>query len=388
MKDYNVIVVGFGAMGSASLYQLAKTGVSVLGIDQFDPPHTNGSSHGDTRITRLAIGEGEAYVPMVKRSHEIWRELENRTNEKLLHTTGGLIISSKSKSAINHVEGFFDRTLEMAKKHDIEHQIFNADQIRNKFPQFNVANDEVGYFESDAGYLIPEKCIQVQLDQAKSQGAIIRVNEKMLSYNQIGDQVVVKTDRGSYRANKLVLTIGSWMPTLVPDLSAITKVYRQILYWFDISHSNLLFDQSDFPIFVWELQGDKQGIYGFPAVNGKNGGIKIATEQTLETTDPNQVNRSVTPAEIDFMYQQYVKPYLNQVGPKCLRAETCLYTVTPDFHFVIDWHPNTDKVLLVSPCSGHGFKHSATIGEIVTDLVIRGKSKFDLTPFGLSRFSS
>src|SRR5580692_10504360 len=163
MKRYQAIVIGLGAMGSAALYQLAKRGASVLGIDRYAPPHVHGSSHGDTRITRLAIGEGEHYTPLARRSHEIWREIEKETGADLLTVTGGLILSSPTKTAFTHVEDFFENTLAAARKHGIAHELLDAGEIRKRFPQFAVRNDEVGYFEKEAGFLRPEECVRSQL---------------------------------------------------------------------------------------------------------------------------------------------------------------------------------------------------------------------------------
>lgn len=387
MKNhYKVIVLGLGAMGSAATYQLAKKGVKVLGIDQFSPPHKLGSSHGDTRITRLAIGEGEQYTPLVLRSHEIWREIEKETGREILVTTGGLIISSGAKTAINHVANFFENTIEAAEKYNIEHELLNAEQIRQRFPQFNVKDNEEGYFEKEAGFVRPEEAITAQLELAKKYGADINLEEKVLSYEAKDNEVTVKTNKDEYAASKLVITAGSWLPELIEkDLGQYFKVIRQVLYWFGAKDSVEPFSLKNFPVFIWELQGNIQGIYGFPALD-ESSGVKIATEQYETTTSPETVDRTVTEEETQAMYERYVQPYFSGLSNKCLKAVACLYTVTPDSGFVIDKHPDHDNVIIASPCSGHGFKHSAAIGETLAQLLTEGKTMIDISKFSLQRF--
>ena len=351
-REFDTIVLGLGAMGSAATYQLAKVGNRVMGIDQFNPPHSLGSSHGDTRITRLAIGEGEQYTPLVLRSHELWREIERESGREILVTTGGLIISSGAKTAINHVENFFENTVDAAKKYGMNHELLTSDQIRNRFPQFNVKDDEEGYFEKEAGFVRPEEAITAQLELAKKHGAGIRTEEKVLSYESNTEGVTVKTDKGEYTTSNLIITAGSWLPELIDkNLGQYFKVIRQVLYWFGAKDSIEPYLQKNFPIFIWELQGNKQGIYGFPALD-ESTGVKIATEQYETTTTPETVNRQVTEEETRAMFKNFVEPYFPGLSEHCLKSVACLYTVTPDSGFVIDRHPNHDNIIVASPCSG------------------------------------
>ena len=387
MKQFATIVLGLGAMGSAAVYQLAKKGNRVLGIDQFSPPHAYGSTHGDTRITRLAIGEGEQYTPLAIRSHRLWRELEKETGKTLLTTNGGLIISSSAKTSFTHVDDFFANTLAAAKKYGIAHQLVDASQIKQRFPQFDVADDELGYFETDAGFLRPEECVRAQLTLAEAHGAEIHREEKVSAFDASGTDVTVRTDRGAYAADKLIITAGPWLPGLIDQkFAACFRVYRQVQFWFDIRGPVAPFLPENFPVFIWELQGRKQAIYGFPAIDGPGGGVKIATEQFETTTTPEAVDRRVSEAEIGAMYEDYVAPYISGLTSRCVKAVSCLYTVTPDFGFVIDTHPECDRVIIASPCSGHGFKHSAAIGEALSELAIDGASRLDLGAFTMTRF--
>lgn len=390
MKNkFDTIVLGLGAMGSAALYQLAKRGNRVLGIDQFSPPHMLGSSHGDSRITRQAIGEGEQYTPLALRSYEIWQDIEKETDKKLLEVTGGLIISSGAKTGIMHVKNFFENTVAAAKKFKIKHEILNAPQIRKRFPQFNVQDNETGYYEYEAGFLRPEECVSAQLFLAEKYGATIHKNEKVGSFSEKDGGVRVQTNLGEYQAKKLIVSAGPWLPTLIGDeYSKSFKVIRQVLFWFDVQTSIKRFEPENFPIFIWELQGNKQSIYGFPAIDGQKGGLKIASEQYDTSTGADTVNREVSQVEIKAMWKNFVAPYFLDLSNKCVKAVSCLYTVTPDFHFVLDTHPKHPSIILASPCSGHGFKHSAAIGEVLAQLAIDGKSTIDISRFNIKRLTA
>jgi sarcosine oxidase len=387
MQGFDVIVVGLGAAGSSALYHLAKRGVRALGIDRFSPPHTLGSTHGDTRVTRLAIGEGEQYTPLAVRSHALWRELEAETGETLLTANGGLIISSGATTAHTHVEHFFDNTLEAARKFDIAHELLDAAEIRRRFPQFKVGDVEQAYLEKEAGFVRPERCVAAHLRAAERRGATIRRNERVVRFRGASGGVTVTTDRGTYAAATAILAVGPWLPGLIPELEPLLRVYRQTLFWFAIDGPAAPFEVDRCPIFIWEVTGRKHGIYGFPAIDGANGGVKIATEQFESTDDPEAVRRDVTGDEVRSMYEECVAPYLSGVSSRCLRAAVCLYTVTPDFGFVLDRHPTLDRVILASPCSGHGFKHSPALGEALAAMATGGETRFDLSQFALSRLA-
>jgi sarcosine oxidase len=383
-KNFDAIVLGLGAMGSATLYQLAKRGIKVLGIDRYAPPHKYGSTHGDTRITRQAIGEGEAYTPLALRSYEIFRDLESQTGSDLLTVTGGLIISSHAKTSTLHVPGFFDKTIAAAKKFNIRHDMMDSADMRKRFPQFNVRNDERGYFEYEAGFLRPENCVGTQLDLALKTGAQINRDEQVLSFSEKEGGVCVKTDRAEYSGAKLIVTAGPWVHSFVPEeLKERFRILRQVLYWFDVAVPVAKYEPEKFPVFIWELQGKPQGIYGFPAIDGQNGGLKIATEQYANVTLPDNYNRVVSDKETSEMFADYVGPQFQELSSKCVKSATCLYTVTPDANFVIDFLPGSQNVILASPCSGHGFKHSAAVGEAISEMTIDGKSSLNLESFGL-----
>jgi sarcosine oxidase len=384
---YDVAVLGLGAVGSATAYQSAKRGLSVLGLDQFTPPHTQGSSHGETRITRKAIGEGDAYVALVLRSNELWREIERESGAKLITLTGGLWISSARRQAETHVANFFDNTVNAARRFGIEHQILTAVDIRRRFPQFAVRDDEVGYFEPDAGFLRPEACIDAQLQLAKRRGADLRFGERVETFHSQDGVVTILTDRGVYKAKQLVVCAGPWLRRFLPaGLAKHFTVTRQVMYWFEVDGLSERYAAPAFPTWIWELQDRKNVIYGTPAIDGSHC-IKVATEQYARATTAEAVERDVSDNETRSMHQQLVAPYLPGISGRCAKTATCLYTATPDFQFVIDWLPGQRNVLLASACSGHGFKHSAAVGETVSELVAQARSTIRVGPFSLNRFT-
>jgi sarcosine oxidase len=385
---FDTIVIGLGAMGSASVYRLAERRNSVLGIDQFRVPHDYGSTHGESRIIRQAIGEGEQYMPLVLRSYELWRDLEKETGQRLLKTTGGLIMEPEKSDIIAHGRhNFLAQTISCANKFRIRHEILETKEIKARFPQFALTN-ELGYFEYDTGYLRPELCVEAQLHLAKSYGAKIQMNEKVTSITPTTNSgITVTTDRSVYEAEKLVLSAGPWVAQfLPPEYADIFKVYRQVMYWFKIKDdARPRFSPKRFPIFIWIFEkGGDFGFYGFPTLDGKT--IKIAGEQYSVSTSPGDVERIISKEETGAAYSRYVQDRFPGLSDICETAVSCLYTTTPDSHFVIDFYPGNDRIIIASPCSGHGFKHSAAIGEVISELVTMGKSKIDINSFRLDRF--
>ncbi len=327
--------------------------------------------------------------PLVLRSYAIWDEIEKETGKNLLTITGGITLGAYNSTAIDDdASRYLRNTIQAAKKFGIAHRILETKNIQEQFPQFNLQGNEIGYYEEKAGFLHPEVCIETQLQLAEKYGASIHKNEKILEIIPIDDNtVVVKTECGEYTAEKVILSVGAWISAFLPQSYTDTfKVYRQVLYWFDPKENYELFTPDKFPVFLWEFSdGSKNFIYGFPAVDSEHGGVKVATEQYIQTVDPDTVNREVTQSEIDEMYNTYIKNNL-KLSDTCLKAQSCLYTVTPDSNFVLDLHPEYSNVIIASPCSGHGFKHSAAIGEVLAELAIYGKSNIDISKFSLKRF--
>jgi sarcosine oxidase len=389
-NNFDTIVVGLGALGSATLYQLAKRGNRVLGLDRFSPPHGNGSSHGESRIIRQAIGEGEEYVSFALRSYELWREIEIATGKSLLIVTGGITLQSPTNQATMHGRrDFLEEAIRCAKKFNIRHEILETAEIKKRHPQFAVT-DERAYYEYETGFLRPELCIEAELDLARKHRAAVQTEDLVISIECDGNSAVtVKTQHGFYSAEKVIISAGPWITRFLRSTyAALFKVYRQVMYWFAITKDmRSSFAAPGFPIFIWIFgRGREFGFYGFPSLDGES--IKVATEQFAASTDPDHVQRGVCTEEQQSIYKEYVQDRLPGISERCIHAASCLYTTTPDSNFVIDVHPDNERIIIASPCSGHGFKHSAAIGEALAENVMEGKSKLDLSSFSLKRFQA
>ncbi len=375
-----MIVAGLGAVGSAACAQLAQRGVSVLGIDRYEPPHPFGSTHGDTRITRLATGEGPEYVPLVQRSQVLWRTLEQETGVDLLRQVGGL--------TLGHPDGpVFRATTAVAEEFGIPHERLSAADLQDRFPAFTVDGETEGYFEPAAGYLRPEAAVAAHLTVARRAGAQLRFDEVVSGLAASDRGVVVTTNAGRYETDRLVLSVGAWLPGLVPQVSDLLSVYRQVLYWFEIVSD--YGRSSDLPVWMWEFAGTRDemthftGFYGFPALDGPSGGLKLATESYARTTVPDGRQHVASADEVAMMHRDYVAPRLPWLGPRSVRTASCLYTSAPHSRFLIDQHPEHESVLIVSACSGHGFKHSPAVGEAAAAWAVGEPPApgIDLTPF-------
>jgi len=388
----DVLVVGLGAVGSAVLYQSAKLGAHAIGIDRFSPPHDQGSSHGETRITRQAIGEGREFVPLVLRSNQIWEELEAATGRSLLIRNGGLVLASPELPGDHHGStSFFHDTVSAAREFGIPHEVLGAGEIRRRYPQFRLRGGEIGYFEPGAGFLRPEDCIETQLELARTLGAQTVCQEIVLQLRPSGSSTVqVETGRASYSAARVIVTAGAWISKLLgSDFAQLFRVYRQTLSWFALAGNVDQYAPDSFPVFIWITGNRAQDMmYGFPAVNGPANGVKIGTEDYSSTADPDAVPRAVSPSDIAQIFTEYIAPRLPDVSARCLRSTTCLYTVTPDASFIVDRFRGYENLLFASACSGHGFKHSAALGEALALMALGRPPGQDLSPFSLGRFST
>ncbi len=384
-KHYDAIVIGLGAMGSAALYQLARQGANALGIDQFRPPHTLGSSHGESRITRLAIGEGAAYVPFAQRSHAIWRELEAESGAALLTLSGGLIICPHTGGAQFHGQrDFVEQTAAIARQFAIDHQVWDAETVRQRWPQLRITDRDHAYYEPTGGIVAVERAIETQLRLAKQHGATIQLEELVLSYTTSESGVTVTTKAGAYQADKVILTAGPWLRTLLPKrLANGLHVYRQVIYWFE-SDKPEQFHSDRFPFLIWIGETPEEYFSLFPYTEGGTVGAKVLTEEYVQTVTPTSVDRTVHAHEVQRIYHDFVQRRVAGVQARCLKSDVCLYTNTPDENFIIDFHPESERVIVASPCSGHGFKHSAAIGETLAQLALTGRSTLDISHFAFA----
>jgi sarcosine oxidase len=387
IESYDLIIIGLGAVGSAALCQSALRGARVLGIDRFSPPHEFGSSHGETRITRQAVGEGAEFVPLVLRANVLWRALEAATGEKLLVQNGGLILLDGEARVQGAGADFFNQTVDCAKRFGIEHQMLGAEEIRRRYPQFILQNGAEGYLEPGAGFLFPEKCIRAQLSVAGAKSAQIRVGEIVTNIVADASGVVVDTSRSRYSAAKVVLTPGPWMVDWARTICGLDEadfaVYRQTLYWFGLEQVQPRYSPEQMPIFIWSSGQVEKGFYGFPSLDGLS--VKVATEQFTSLSDAEEGQVAVTPAQAQGFYDGYVRVSLRGLSSQCLRAATCLYTVVPDHRFVIDHGVDSERVWFASACSGHGFKHSAAVGEALAQIAMGEAPTVDLRPFARDR---
>jgi sarcosine oxidase len=368
-KTYDVAVIGLGAMGSAAMYHLSKQGLAVVGLDQYHPPHNLGSTHGDTRITRLAIGEGSEYVPLVKRSHQLWRDLEKETGENLFVSSGGLVLANKGNA-------FLQQTIASAREYGIKHEILSAAAVKKEYPMFDIADDTSAFYEASAGYLFPEKIVAAHLRLAGENGATLLFESTVQKIDP--EKKTIKTSEGQFRAEKIIIAAGAWTGEILPETKALLRIYRQLLYWFPIEKGYNEF--SAMPVFIWEFGGSADDfIYGFPAIDGRAGGIKVATEEYANEVSPNMGKKPATEEEVKTMHKEYIKDNLPWLGGKAIRTASCLYSNTEDGRFLID--ELREGVFFVSACSGHGFKHSAAIGEAISEKVLDGQSKISLDSF-------
>ncbi len=381
-KHADVIIVGLGAHGSSSVWQLAKRGVGVIGFDAFTPPHTLGSSHGDTRVIRQIYAEHPDYVPIMLRGYEIWRELEETIAERgeaeeLLRIVGGLTVGRAESDNIKGVK-------RAAEAHDMDLEILDAAEIRRRWPQFQPRDDMIGGFDPMSGVLFPEKCVAAHLDSAVHEGADLHYNEPVRSWHPDGEGVRVFTDHGEYTADQIVFSAGAWNPGFVSKLKLPLRLERQVLFWFEPASSPELFQPENCPNHSWEYKSG-YGLYVQPDFGG---GVKTAFHHGGEMfDDPVDLDRAVR-EEDERSLRHAISPILPQLNGRKLRSAVCLYTDTPDYHFLLDWHPGHKNVIICSPCSGHGFKFSAVMGEIVADMVTKGTTGYDTPLFGIQRLLS
>lgn len=374
MSRYDAIVVGLGAMGRSTLFHLAKRGWRVLGLEQFADGHTLGSSHGDSRIIREVYFEHPLYVPLVQRAYELWAELEARSSMQLMSITGGLMIGPPDGSVVTG-------TLRSAAEHGLAHEVLDAKETHARYPAFDFADDFVAVLDKRAGYLAPEACNRAHLDAALKAGAEARFEEPLVEWVPDGDGVRVKTARGSYGADRLVIAAGAWSNRTLRDLELLT-IERQAIFWLEPAERAGAYEQARFPIYAYEYKPG--GIcYGFPRLAR---GVKASVMHDGEiSADPESVRRDVDDRDLKPL-RAALKPVLPGLSVAPVRETgTCLFTNTPDHDFVVDFHPLHPQVLISSPCSGHGFKFASAIGELQAELLIDGRTRFDLSPFRIER---
>jgi sarcosine oxidase len=377
-SSFDVIVVGLGAMGSAAAYHLSKKHTKVLGLDAFTPAHDQGSSHGESRIIRQAYFEDPAYVPLVLRAYELWDQLQEECSEDLLSITGGLAIGPADGRLVSGC-------LKSARKYGLEHESLDSREMQRRFPQFELTENEVAVYENMAGYLRPEECIRQHLRCARNRGADLRFEEAVLSWtaSQSGDGVTVTTVKETYQAKSLVISVGPWFAEFVADVSMPVMVSRRVVFWLRPKGDPSAFNSKVFPVFLWEPEGGPF-FYGIPRIN-ETGFPKVAIHSVGEECMPSTIDRAIHERD-ELAIRSAIGSRIPMVNGEIDHAVTCMYTMTADEHFIIDSHPEYPQVILAAGFSGHGFKFSPVIGEILAELVDTGTTSRDITLFSGSRF--
>jgi sarcosine oxidase len=380
--SYDVIVLGLGAMGSSTAYELSRRGLRVLGLDQYPPGHTHGSSHGDSRIIRELYYEGTLYVPLLQRAYELWEELERASGASLLRITGGVMLGVPDGHV---VQG----SRQTAKQLGLAYEDLSAAEIRKRFPAMDPPDNFEGVWDARGGYLRPEAAVAAYLELASRHGARFEIGQPAATWAPDGEGVTVTTGERRYRADRLVLAAGSWITRQVPDLHLPITIERQVLVWFD--PASIPADAPDVfavdrcPVFICEHRLG-QSVYGFPRLTT---GVKASIFHAGETIpDPDMCRRPADAAETRQL-QEYLAVFLPTLRDAPVRATmTCVFTNTADGRFIIDRHPTYPQVIVCSPCSGHGFKFTSAVGEANADLVTGVRPHTDLSPFSLGRFAA
>ncbi|MBL7253958.1 N-methyl-L-tryptophan oxidase [Paractinoplanes lichenicola] len=378
MSAYDVIVAGLGGMGSAAVNQLAARGQRVLGLEKYGPAHDRGASHGGSRVTRQSYFEGPEYVPLLLRAYDLFDQLAVDSGRDVITLTGGLMIGRPDSRTVAGSRA-------SAEQWGLVHEILDAPEIRRRYPTLAPKDDEIALFEAKAGFVRPEATVAANLQLAEKRGADLRFHEPMASWAPEGEGVRVTTAQGSYTAGQLVIAPGPWAPELLADLGIEFRIERQVQYWFQPRGGVEPFLPERQPIYVWEDAGGGQ-IYGFPAIDGPEGGAKIAFFRRGTITTPDTLDTEVHDSEIAEM-ARYCGERLPDLPGAFLRGEPCMYSTTPDEHFVIARHPAHESVTVACGFSGHGFKFVTVVGEILADLATCGSTAHPIGLFDPRRFS-
>jgi len=380
MEHYDAVVLGAGGMGSAALYHLARRGAHVCAIERFGVAHDRGSSHGDTRIIRKAYLEHPDYVPLLDRGYELWDDLERECGVELF-VRCGLLVAGHVDSRVMRGQARCYR------EYELPHELLDAEEVRHRHPALVLPEDWHAFFDPLGGFLYVEECVRQHLKWAQAHGAVLHVGEQVLSWEVEDGGVRIETDKRTLSAGKLVLANGAWAAPQLRALGVETKVLRKVLFWYDgagIEQCGL----EDLPCFFVGADEGLHTYYGFPAVGSQ--GLKVAEHNVVlnkEVADPLHLNRELE-ADDEEPVRQFVRRFFPALKARRSRYAVCMYTMTPDEHFVVDLHPEHDAVILAAGFSGHGFKFSSVMGEILADLALDGDTKQPIEFLRLSRFVS
>jgi sarcosine oxidase len=373
-QQFDCIVIGVGGMGSSAVHNLAKRGQKVLGLEKFDIPHSEGSSHGVNRIIRLAYYEHSSYVPLLRRAYEMWSEIETIAGEQLLYKIGSIDTAPSGHEV-------FEGSLESCLEHDIPHEVLNHKQINDRFPGYEMPLGQMGLYQADGGFVLSERAIVAYVNAAVAEDAEVHARESVIKWESEGGGVRVFTDRAEYTADRLVITAGAWAAGMVPSLEELAVPERQVLAWLQPKEPSL-FAPENFPVFNAYFEEGRY--YGFPVFGIP--GFKIGRYHHLEElADPDHMERGVTQEDEDIL-RSAVSRYFPKANGTLMTLKTCLFTNTPDDHFIIDKVPGMPQVTVAAGFSGHGFKFASVVGEIVGDLAINGETTHNIDLLKIDRF--
>lgn len=369
-KTYDVIVLGVGGFGSAACHHLARRGARVLGLEQHDLLHELGSSHGETRIIRLAYFEHPDYVPLLRRAYELWADLEAESGQSLFRRARLLLSGPPEGETIAGA-------LRAAAEHQLPVERLTAAEARRRFPGMQVPEDHAAVLEPDAGYLHVEHCVRQHAEGARRRGAELRTGARVVDWSANPAGVIVRTDQDTFHARRLVITAGAWAASVLRELRLPLAVVRKFVGWFATEPDAYSVDRG-YPTFYFEMPDG--AFYGFPSLDGRS--LKTAEHTGLDVVaDPAQVDRSCRPADVERL-RSFLRPVLPQVREELVRHSVCFYTLTPDRHFIVDRHPDLPQVVFAAGFSGHGFKFTSVMGEVLADLALEGRTA---APIGFLR---
>ena len=374
---YDAIVAGLGGMGSAAAYHLAGRGKRVLGLERHTPVHDRGSSHGQSRIIRQSYFEDPAYVPLLLRAYELWERLEE-TGEKLMTLGGGLMIGPPDGALVSG-------SVASADEHGLPYEIFSAPELKRRYPIFEPDPNVVALYEERAGFVRPEAGVKAYLGRAASMGAELRFEERMTSWEATSSGVRVETERGSYEAEQLVVSAGAWAGELLGGLGLPLEVTRQLLFWFRPEGGVEAYAPERVPIWIYEPD-DGNMFYSFPAVDGEQSVKAAFFRADGKPTDPETIDREVHDEEVEFI-RGYLARHVPSMNGDLVGAKTCMYTNTPDEHFVISTHPEHPQISIAAGFSGHGYKFCSVVGEILADLATEGETRHPIEIFSPKRLA-
>ncbi len=375
MRTKDVAVIGLGGMGTAAAFHCARRGASVVGFEQFGEAHALGSSHGDSRVIREAYFEDPAYVPLLRRAYDLWAEASEASGESLITLCGGLMIGREGDAVVAG-------SISSARQWDIAHEILDAREIRRRWPQMTPTDDQIALFEHRSGFVPPEKSVRAHCALARQAGADLFFDTPVANLRETADAVEIEVAEERWSVGRVIVTAGPWAGQLMPRWSEALSVKRVGMFWFRPEDWDR-YTVGEFPVHVWD-DAERLRLYGFPAHGDPHGGVKVAFFRAGDVCTPESVDREVRPDEIEAM-RSHLRDRVPGLAGECVKATICLYTDTPDEHFIIGAHPENDRLVLAAGFSGHGFKFVPVVGEICADLALEGETAHPVDLFSPTR---